>query len=411
MSQVRKLASVTTIERTKVTAVFQKRPHSWLCVWGRLVGATLVAVLHLTNYCSCTRADVPYRFHMDVDVLEWFGSQKEPSFSDSSSEIGLARLSRDGDVWLYELSSQFVDENARASRSIVLHEFRTGGEKAVFASFNAPERSVRSDSDLLFVNLADTTISRESNSKEIFPNNGDGCLLAFSFLHQKPIFGGAESWLNQAIPGSTDSIRKEVARDIEISVHFLKEDNQVVLKKCVFVFGPEAFWDERRTKDRLVGSRQIAIQECKIEYEVTTSGQSSFGECVPTEWKSRDTLLLVDQTVVVNSKKYRLKAFSTEPINQREFWNAANIPLGHSVAVESAPQLAYVWNGDWAVPESELLATTKFSSVGAIWRTIGLIALIAIPVFVWSVSRKRGQDRVGKQPDAILKNNRRSNQK
>jgi hypothetical protein len=238
-------------------------------------------------------------------------------------------------------------------------------------------------------------------------------LLPFYFLHQKPIFGGAESWLNRAFPSSAGSIREVVARDIEVSVEFEleKANNQVILKRCTFEFGPEAFWGGRRTKDRLVGDKQIPIDECKVEYKVTTSDRSSLGANSPIEWMSTDTLLLADKSKVINSIKYRLKEYSNDPITQQAFLSSANIPLGHSVAVEGAPQLPYVWNGDWAVPESELLTSTKFSSVGAIWRTIGLIAFIAIPVFVWSVSRKRGQDRVGKQSDAILKNNRQSERK
>ena len=221
-------------------------------------------------------------------------------------------------------------------------------------------------------------------------------MLPFHFLHQRAIFGGDESWLNREFPSSAASFKQVVARDIDVSVELEKVDDQAFLKRCAFVFGPEAFWSGRRTKDRLIGRKQIAIDKCKVEYKVVTLDRSALGTNSPIEWTATETIILADKSNLTNSIKYRLIEYSTDPISQKEFLRSAKIPLGHTVAVEGAPQLSYVWNGEWAVPESEMLAATRFSTVGTIWRTIGLIAFIVIPVFALHLYRVCGQCRVAK---------------
>ena len=111
----------------------------------------LAMVFNVISLFLIAFADLPDKFHMEVEVLEWFGVEKEPSFADVRSGVGVRRLSRDGDSWCYERNSQFIGKDKKVSRSHVMHIFRGGGEKAVYMSFVTPENSVRLNSGLLIM--------------------------------------------------------------------------------------------------------------------------------------------------------------------------------------------------------------------------------------------------------------------
>ncbi len=85
------------------------------------------------------------------------------------------------------------------------------------------------------------------------------------------------------------------------------------------------------------------------------------GHTVPTEWSCLDTYDCADGSTVVERCSVKL----TDCVDAKETDAGkvgVDLPIGTRASVQGAHHLAYVWDGDWTVPELQLLAPPEAPS-------------------------------------------------
>ena len=351
------------------------------------------------------KAVSPFLKDLRLEVVEQ-GNVDSTATQDALGDRFILALSENG-VGHHSLSSSDTESNSIFETKYL---FRDRGQRSLVVSYRTDLVNRKKPLEL-FLTLADGKIASVSSRFEnLYPTNEVELLYAIGVVFQRNLFG-ENAWLEGVAPSIQGDMLVYESNNDSISIRCeAKSSEKLVPLKVSFIFGEQSNFGERKLTEIKAGPKDKAVNQIKYSFETVDLDVAE--PLFPIRrWRYSEEIQLIDGDSIKLSGMMKLVSAEQTAVSQAKFLNELEIPLGHSVQVEGAPQLPYVWNGDWAVPESELLTSTKFSSVGAIWRTIGLIAFIAIPVFVWSVSRKRGQDRVGKQWDAILKNNRQSERK